>query len=72
MGRYGNLDYPKLAKYGTLASVALVVVGALGTRLGAGTLPGWELTLLLDAEILGVVGMVVCPFLFGVFMPLTE
>lgn len=72
MSRSGNLDYSHLAKYGTLASIALVVVGALGTSLGKGTLPGWELTLLLDAEIVGVLGMVLCPFVFGIFLPLTE
>ncbi|WP_232703197.1 hypothetical protein [Halobacterium wangiae] len=72
MGRYGNLDYPKLTKFGTLASLACVLLGAVGTSLGAGRLPGWELALLFDVEVLGVLGMVVCPFVFGVFMPLTE
>jgi len=72
MGHGANLDYPDVAKYGTLASLALLVVGAAGTTLGRGLLPGWELTLLLDLEILGVLGIVVCPFLFGVVLPLTE
>jgi hypothetical protein len=72
MGRYGNLDYPKLTKFGTLASLALVLVGAVGFRLGEGRLPGWELAILFDMEVLGVLGMVLCPFVFGVFMPLTE
>lgn len=72
MSRYGTLDYPDLAKFGTLASLVLVVVGALGTALGAGRLPQWELTLLFDLEVVGVLGMVVCPFVFGVFLPLTE
>jgi|AntRauMinimDraft_4_1070384.scaffolds.fasta_scaffold00029_4 hypothetical protein len=72
MGHGANIDYPDLAKYGTLASLALLVVGAAGTTLGAGRLPDWELTLLLDLEILGVLGIVVCPFLFGIALPLTE
>lgn len=72
MGHGANLDYPDFAKYGTLASFALLLVGAAGTTLGAGRLPGWELTLLLDLEIVGVLGIVVCPFLFGIVLPLTE
>jgi hypothetical protein len=72
MGHGANLDYPDLAKYGTLASLAAILVGAAGTTLGAGRLPGWELTVLLDLEILGVLGIVVCPFLFGIALPLTE
>ena len=72
MGHGANLDYPDLAKYGTLASVALLLVGAAGTTLGAGRLPDWELTVLLDLEILGVLGIVVCPFVFGIALPLLE
>ncbi|SEW19213.1 DUF7860 family protein [Halobacterium jilantaiense] len=72
MARAANLDYPDLAKYGTLASLALLLVGAAGTTLGSGRLPGWELTVLLDLEIIGVLGIVVCPFLFGIALPLVE
>jgi len=72
MGHGANLDYPHLAKYGTLASFAALLLGAAGTTLGAGALPGWELTLLFDLELLGVLGIVVCPFVFGVALPLTE
>ncbi|AHG04936.1 hypothetical protein HALDL1_16060 [Halobacterium sp. DL1] len=72
MGRYGDLDYPQLTKYGTLTSLALVVVGTVGLALGSGSLPGWELAIFFDMEVLGVLGMVLCPFVFGVFMPLTE
>lgn len=72
MGHGVNLDYPDLTKYGTLASLVLLLAGAAGTTLGSGVLPGWELTLLLDLEILGVLGIVVCPFLFGIVLPLTE
>ncbi|MFB6072119.1 MAG: hypothetical protein ABEJ88_04035 [Halobacterium sp.] len=72
MTRTGTLDYPDLAKYGTLASLALLVVGAAGTTFGAGRLPGWELTLVFDLEVVGVLGMVLCPFVFGIALPLTE
>lgn len=72
MGQAANLDYPALAKYGTLASLALLLAGAAGTTLGAGQLPSWELTVLLDLEIIGVLGIVVCPFLFGIALPLVE
>lgn len=72
MGHGANLDYPDLAKYSTLASFVLLLLGAAGTTFGAGGLPGWELTVLLDLEILGVLGIVVCPFVFGIALPLTE
>ncbi|GAA0261622.1 DUF7860 family protein [Halobacterium noricense] len=72
MGRYGNLDYSSLVKRSTLASFALFVIGALGLQLAGGSLPGWEHALLFDAEVLGVLGIVVCPFVFGIALPLTE
>jgi len=71
MGRYGNLDYPSLAKRSTLASFVLFAIGALGLALG-GSLPGWEHSLFFDAEVVGVLGILVCPFVFGIFLPLTE
>ncbi|MCG1004289.1 MULTISPECIES: hypothetical protein [Halobacterium] len=72
MGRYGNLDYSSLVKRSTLASFALFVVGALGLALGGGSLPAWEHALLFDAEIIGVLGILVCPLVFGIVLPLTE
>lgn len=72
MGRYGNLDYPTLVKRTTLASLALFVVGAVGLALAADSLPAWERTLLFDAEVLGILGVLLCPLVFGVVMPLTE
>lgn len=75
MGRYGNIDYPVVTKRAFLLGVALFLVGGLGELVGHavfGTLPGWEETLLLDAEILGVVIALVSPFLFGIVLPLTE
>ncbi|WP_353634711.1 hypothetical protein ABSL23_03445 [Halobacterium sp. NMX12-1] len=72
MGRYGNLDYPTLAKRSTLASFALFVVGALGLALTGSSLPGWEQALLFDAEVAGVLGILLCPLVFGIVLPLTE
>lgn len=72
MGRYGDPDYSKLVKRGTLTSFALFLVGALGLALAADSLPAWERTLLFDAEVLGVLGILLCPLVFGVVMPLTE
>lgn len=74
-GRYGDLDYPTLAKRGTLLGVVLFAVGALG-ELGAHAmgmqLPAWEAMLLFDAEVLGVALFLLSPLVFGVVLPLTE
>jgi hypothetical protein len=74
MGRYGSLDYPRLAKRSFLFGLSLFVLGLLGqVVLGttAGT-PAWELTLLLDLEAIGLVVAFLSPFVFGIFLPLTE
>ena len=74
-GRYGHLDYPTLAKRGTLLGLCLFPVGAAG-ELGAHALghrlAAWETTLLLDAEVLGVAPFLLSPPTFGVVPPLTE
>ncbi|MFD1632635.1 hypothetical protein ACOZ4L_07560 [Haloplanus ruber] len=74
-GRYGDLDYGTLTKRGTLLGLALFAVGALGElaahAMGFG-IPGWEATLLFDAEVLGVCLFLLSPLVFGVLMPLTE
>ena len=75
-GRYGDLDYPTLAKYGFLAGAALFLGGALGeavlsTGIAAGH-PGGIDTLLTGAEIIGVVLGLFAPLIFGIVMPLTE
>lgn len=75
MGRYGNLDYPRLAKFGFLLGVGLVAAGAGGEVIGHavyGSLPAWENTLFTDMEILGVLLGLFSPLLFGIVMPLTE
>ncbi|SNZ14828.1 hypothetical protein SAMN06269185_2269 [Natronoarchaeum philippinense] len=75
-GRYGDLDYPKLAKYGFLTGAVLFLGGALGEATLAsglvGEAPGWLDTLLVDAEILGVLCGLLAPLIFGIVMPLTE
>jgi hypothetical protein len=72
-GRYGDFDYPTLAKRGTLLGLCLFAAGAVG-ELGAHALgiplPAWEL--LFDAEVLGVALFLFSPIVFGVVLPLTE
>ncbi|WP_227375490.1 DUF7860 family protein [Haladaptatus halobius] len=75
MGRYGDLDYPKLTKTGFLLGVSLFALGALGEFVGAtlyGSLPGWENVLFTDLEILGILLGLLSPFVFGIVLPLTE
>ncbi len=75
MGRYGNLDYSKLTKTGFFLGVALIVIGALGEMVGTalyGPLPAWENMLFTDLEILGILLGLLSPFVFGIFLPLTE
>lgn len=74
-GRYGTLDYPKLTKLGVGLGFALFLAGALGETAGAalfGPLPVWEHTLFVDAEALGVLCILLSPFVFGIALPLTE
>ncbi|WP_129114319.1 DUF7860 family protein [Halegenticoccus tardaugens] len=73
--RYGTLDYPFLTKAGFGLGVALFVVGALGQLVGHAVLhpmPGWEEALFFDLELLGIVLGLLSPFVFGIFLPLTE
>ncbi|MFC7069654.1 hypothetical protein [Halobaculum lipolyticum] len=74
-GRYGNLDYPRLTKLSVLGFLSLFVV-AVGVNaavsLTGGSLPGWEETLLLDVEMLSVLGIFLSVFVFGIALPLTE
>ena len=75
MGRYGSLDYPRLAKRSFLFGFSLFLVGLVGQIALPALLdapPAWELTLLLDLKALGVVVAFFCPLLFGVVLPLTE
>ena len=75
-GRYGKIDYPKLAKYGFLAGAAMFLVGGLGELfiravLGA-EVPGWAHTLLFDLEVGGILVGLLAPLVFGIILPLTE
>jgi len=75
MSRYGDLDYQHWAKTGFLLSVAVFALGASAELSVAAmdlTLPAWERALLVDMEIIGVVGGLFSPLLFGVVLPLTE
>ena len=75
MGRYGDLDYQKWAKTGFLFSVALFALGA-GSEMTAAamhlSLRAWENALLVNMEILGTLGALLFPLVFGVVLPLTE
>lgn len=75
MGRYGDLDYARLAKGGFLLGLSLLVIGATGEIFGHAyfdPLPAWEEALFFDLEVAGLVIGVLSPFVFGIFMPLTE
>lgn len=75
MGRYGDLDYPRLVKTGFLLGISLFAIGALGELVGpalVGPLPGWEDALFTDMEAIGILLALLSPFVFGIFMPLTE
>ncbi|UPV76047.1 hypothetical protein M0R89_08300 [Halorussus limi] len=75
MSRYGDVDYRRWAKTGFLFSLALFAVGAGGEIAAAAmhlSLPAWENALFVDMEILGTLGALLSPLVFGVIMPLTE
>ena len=75
MRRYGNLDYERVTKVGFALSVAMFAIGAGGELVATGmhwSLPAWEHALFTDIELLGVLGILLVPFVFGIFLPLTE
>lgn len=75
MGRYGDLDYQWWAKTCFLVSIALFAIGAGGELVAAAmhvTLPAWEDALFTDLEIIGTLGALFLPLLFGIVLPLTE
>jgi hypothetical protein len=75
MGRYGNIDYPTVTKRVFLFGASLFVLGFIGEAAGQtyfGPLPGWEETLLLTFETLGIVIALLAPLVFGIVLPLTE
>lgn len=75
MGRYGDLDYPRLAKFGFLLGLGLFALGAGGEVVGHalyGSLPAWENTLFVFSEGIGLVIGFFSPIVFGILLPLTE
>lgn len=74
-GRYGDLDYPTLTKRGFALGLALFLVGAVGGKFGPallGSAPPWFGTVMFDLEAFGVLLCLFVPFVFGIFLPLTE
>lgn len=74
-GRYGDLDYPALTKTGFLLGLGMFVVGVGGEYVGYavfGGLPAWEETLLYALATIGLLVGFFSPFVFGIFLPLTE
>lgn len=75
MGRYGNLDYSRLTKIGFFLGLSLFIIGAGGEFVGhtyLNDLPAWESTLLYFIEVIGLLIGFFSPFVFGIFLPLTE
>jgi hypothetical protein len=74
MSYSNSLDHAKWAKLGLLAGVALLALGASGEIIGHmlfEDLPGWEETLFVYAEGLGILVGFFSPLIFGIVMPLT-
>jgi len=75
MARYGRTNYAKLAKSGFLLGLTLFVVGAGAEFIGHTyfkPVPGWEDTLFVGMEMIGILTGLISPFLFGIFLPLTD
>lgn len=65
----------KITKRGVLFGLGLFLIGAVGEayiHMTGTQVPGWEERLLLDLEFLGTAIALVTPFVFGIFLPLTE
>jgi len=74
-GRYGDLDYERLAKQGFVLGLGLFVLGEILEPLqhAAGiAVPGWEHTVLFYLTVLGVLAALLTPFVFSIVLPLTE
>lgn len=75
MVSHRGIDYSTWTKRSFLFGAGLFALAALIELLAhalVGQLSGWEETLLLDAEILGVLVALCSPFVFGIVLPLTE
>jgi len=75
MSRYGGINYQRTTKLGFLLSIAIFAIGA-GAELSAAamhvSLLAWQDTLFTDMEIVGTLGALLVPLLFGIILPLTE
>jgi hypothetical protein len=70
-----NIDYTAMTKYGFLLGLTLFGLGIGGEAVGSallGPLPGWEHTLFLYSEGVGILTGFLSVFIFGIFLPLTE
>lgn len=74
-GRYGSIDYARIAKTGFLLGVALLLIGFLGEYIAhtaLTTVPEWELRLFFWLEVIGVAIGFFVPLIYGLILPLTE
>lgn len=75
MSTQRSMDYGAITKWGFALGLALFAIGGLGEIVGHavfGSLPAWESTLLVFFEGTGVLLCLLVPFIFGIFLPLTE
>lgn len=74
MAQSTSIDYPSLTKTGFAASLVLLAIGFVGSWVTAGLVgvPAWETSLFFDAEVLGTLGLLVVPLVFGIVLPLIE
>lgn len=74
-GQHRNINYARLTKRSVLLGISLLVIGFVGhTALSLSIVPApeWVDTILIDAEYIGILIMLFSPFIFGIFLPLTE
>lgn len=75
MSSSNNFDHGRWAKNGFFLGVSLLLLGAFGEILGHlvfGGVPGWENTLFVYSEGVGVLIGFFSPFIFGIVLPLTK
>ncbi|GAA0721008.1 putative YccA/Bax inhibitor family protein [Halorubrum trapanicum] len=75
VGRYGDIDYSKATKRAFAVGAVLFTFGVVADvylRSTGAAVPAWEQTLLVEAEMFGVLVMLLAPFVFGILLPLTE
>jgi len=74
MAQSTAIDYPSLTKTGFAASLVLLAIGFVGSWASSAFVgvPAWEASLFFDAEVLGTLGLLVVPLVFGIVLPLVE